>query len=103
VVVTVVLPAAIGGIVSGSLLAVARAAGETAPLLFTILTVSTVNANVFSGANTALAAQIFVNANQPYAGAQGRAWGAALTLIAIAFILMIAARIVTARFTRYSR
>jgi phosphate transport system permease protein len=102
VVVTVVLPAAIGGIVSGSLLAVARAAGETAPLLFTILTVSTVNANVFSGANTALAAQIFVNANQPYAGAQGRAWGAALTLIAIAFILMIAARIVTARFTRYS-
>ncbi len=38
VVVTVVLPAAIGGIVSGSLLAVARAAGETAPLLFTILT-----------------------------------------------------------------
>jgi phosphate transport system permease protein len=89
--------------VSGSLLAVARAAGETAPLLFTILTVSTVNANVFSGANTALSAQIFVNANQPYAGAQGRAWGAALTLIAIAFFLMIAARIVTARFTRYSR
>jgi phosphate transport system permease protein len=103
VVVTVVLPAAIGGIVSGSLLAVARAAGETAPLLFTILTVSTVNVNVFSGANTALSAQIFVNANQPYAGAQGRAWGAALTLIAIAFFLMIAARIVTARFTRYSR
>ena len=35
---TVVLPAAIGGIVSGAMLAVARAAGETAPLLFTILT-----------------------------------------------------------------
>ena len=103
VVMTVVLPAAIGGIVSGSLLAIARAAGETAPLLFTILTVSAVNWNVFSGANTALSAQIFVNANQPYVGAQGRAWGAALTLIAIAFILMIAARVVTARFTRYSR
>ncbi len=100
---TVVLPAAIGGIVSGALLAVARAAGETAPLLFTILTVTTANANVFSGANTALATQIFANASQPYAGAQARAWGAALTLIAIAFILMIAARIVTARFTRYSR
>ena len=68
-----------------------------------ILVTATVNANVFSGANTALSAQIFVNANQPYDGAQGRAWGAALTLIAIAFILMIAARIVTARFTRYSR
>ncbi|HEU5389353.1 MAG TPA: phosphate ABC transporter permease PstA [Streptosporangiaceae bacterium] len=103
VITTVVLPAAIGGIVSGSLLAVARAAGETAPLLFTILVTATVNANVFSGASTALSAQIFVNATQPYDGAQGRAWGAALTLIAITFILMIAARFVTARFTRYSR
>jgi phosphate transport system permease protein len=100
---TVVLPAAIGGIVSGALLAVARAAGETAPLLFTILTVTSYNANVFSGANTALSAQIFSNATQPYTGAQSRAWGAALTLIAIAFILLVAARIVTARFTRYSR
>ena len=103
VTVTVVLPAAIGGIVSGALLAVARAAGETAPLLFTILVVSSANPNVFSGPNTALATQIFVNATQPFTGAQQRAWGAALTLIAIAFILMIAARIVTARFTRYSR
>jgi len=100
---TVVLPAAIGGIVSGALLAVARAAGETAPLLFTILTVTSYNANVFSGANTALSAQIFSNATQPYTGAQSRAWGAALTLIAMAFILLVAARFVTARFTRYSR
>jgi phosphate transport system permease protein len=100
---TVVLPAAIGGIVSGALLAVARAAGETAPLLFTILTVTAPNPNLFSGANTALSAQIFVNASSPYSGAQARAWGAALTLIAIAFVLMIAARVTTARFTRYSR
>jgi phosphate transport system permease protein len=100
---TVVLPAALGGIVSGALLAVARAAGETAPLLFTILTVTTVNPNLFSGANTSLPSQIFVNASAPYAGAQGRGWGAALTLIAIAFILMIAARLVTARFARYAR
>ena len=100
---TVVLPAAIGGIVSGALLAVARAAGETAPLLFTILTVTATNPNVFSGANTSLPSQIFVNASPPYTGAQARGWGAALTLIAIAFILMIVARVVTARFTRYSR
>jgi phosphate transport system permease protein len=100
---TVVLPAALGGIVSGALLAVARAAGETAPLLFTILIVFTPNANVFQGANTALSAQIFVNASQPYVGAQARAWGAALTLIAIAFILMVASRLVTARFARHSR
>jgi len=100
---TVVLPAALGGIVSGALLAIARAAGETAPLLFTILTVTTANPNIFSGANTAIPTQIFSNAASPYVGAQGRAWGAALTLIVIAFVLMIAARIVTARFTRYSR
>src|SRR6202020_105572 len=103
VTVTVVLPAALGGIVSGALLAVARAAGETAPLLFTILTVTTANPNVFSGAQPSLPSQIFANASSPYVGAQGRGWGAALTLIAIAFILMIAARLVTARFARFAR
>lgn len=100
---TVVLPAAIGGIVSGALLAVARAAGETAPLLFTILTVESTNTNLFSGPNTALSAQIFVNAQSPFVGAEARAWGAALTLIVITFLLMLIARIVTARFTRYTR
>ena len=100
---TVVLPAAIGGIVSGALLAVARAAGATAPLLFTILTVTTVNRNVFSGPNTSLPSQIFVNASSPYVGAQARGWGAALTLIAIAFILMVVARLITARFARYAQ
>jgi phosphate transport system permease protein len=100
---TVVLPAAVGGIVSGALLAVARAAGETAPLLFTILTVESTNPNLFSGPNTALSTQIFVNAQSPYVGAEARAWGAALTLIVISFLLMIIARVVTARFTRYTR
>ncbi len=100
---TVVLPTAVSGIVSGALLAVARAAGETAPLLFTILIVFTPNFDVFNGANTSLPSQIFVNAESPYVGAQGRAWGAALTLIAMAFLLMLAARVITARFTRYSR
>jgi phosphate transport system permease protein len=103
VTVTVVLPAAIGGIVSGALLAIARAAGETAPLLFCILTVEQTNTDLFSGPNTALSTQIFANAQSSYAGAQARAWGAALTLIALAFILMIVARLITARFTRYSR
>src|ERR1035438_4097403 len=104
VTVTVVLPTASGGIVSGALLAVARATGETAPLLFAILTVTTlVNRNVFSGANTSLPSQIFANASSPYVGAQARGWGAALTLIVIAFILMIVARFVTARFTKSLR
>ena len=103
VTVTVVLPAALGGIVSGALLAIARAAGETAPLLFTILTVTAANPNVFSGPNTSLPSQIFTNASSAFTGAQARGWGAALTLIVICFVLMIAARIVTARFTRFQQ
>jgi phosphate transport system permease protein len=103
VVLSVVLPAAVGGITSGALLAVARAAGETAPLLFTILSTQSTNTNLFAGANTALSTQIFANAQSPYVGAEQRAWGAALTLIVIAFILMLGARLITARFTRYTR
>ena len=100
---SVVLPAAVGGITSGALLAVARAAGETAPLLFTILSTQATNTNLFAGANTALSTQIFANAQSPYVGAEQRAWGAALTLIVIAFVLMLSARLITARFTRFTR
>ena len=100
---SIVLPAALGGIVSGALLAVARAAGETAPLLFVILSTQETNTNLFSGANTALPTQIFANAQSPYVGAEERAWGAALTLIVITFVLMLGARLITARFTRYTR
>jgi phosphate transport system permease protein len=97
---TVVLPKAAPGIVSGALLAVARAAGETAPVLFTIGIVSEPNWNVFKGPNTTLAQQIFLNANQPFAPAQQRAWASALTLILIVFVATIAARLVTAFFSR---
>jgi phosphate transport system permease protein len=100
---SVVLPAAVGGITSGALLAVARAAGETAPLLFIILSTQNTNTNLFAGANTALSTQIFANAQSPFVGAESRAWGAALTLIVIAFALMVAARLITARFTKYTR
>lgn len=95
----VVLPAALPGLVSGALLAVARAAGETAPLLFTIGTVTSSNPSLFEGTNTALAAQIFVNARQPFEGAIDRAWGAALTLILLVFVLTAVARLVARRFT----
>jgi phosphate transport system permease protein len=95
---TVVLPAAIPGITSGALLAVARAAGETAPLLFTIGAARKVNTNVFEGVNTALSTQIFRNATQPFPGAVERAWGAALTLIVLVVVLTILARILTKRF-----
>jgi phosphate transport system permease protein len=97
---TVVLPNAAAGIVSGALLAVARAAGETAPLLFTIGVVTETNTNLFKGQNTALSVQIFNNAISPFSVQQDRAWGAALTLIIIVFIATILARIVTALFSR---
>lgn len=97
---TVVLPHAAPGIVSGSLLAVARAAGETAPLLFTIGATQTANWSLFEGTNTALSVQIFGNANSPYLPAQDRAFGAAFTLILIVFIATALARIVTVVYTR---
>jgi phosphate transport system permease protein len=97
---TVVLPSAAAGIVSGALLAVARAAGETAPLLFVIGFATSTNTSLFNGANTALSVQIFRNANSPFGVAQDRAWGAALTLILIVFVFTIFARLVTAFFSR---
>jgi phosphate transport system permease protein len=97
-VITVVLPAALPGVVSGCLLAVARAAGETAPLLFTIGLTYSKNLKL-SGENTALSAQIFSNASTSFVAAQQRAWAAALTLIVIVLLLSVVARVVAARFT----
>jgi phosphate transport system permease protein len=98
---TVVLPAALPGITSGCLLAIARAAGETAPLLFTIGVIALrPNWNVFSGPNTALSAQIFnLAASSPYIGGIQRAWTAALTLIVMVMILTLVARLITSRFS----
>jgi phosphate transport system permease protein len=94
---TVVLPAALPGIVSGSLLAVARAAGETAPLLFAVGAASEYNVQIFSEANTALSLQIFGNATSSFVAAQDRAWGAALTLVLLTFLVTLIARVFTAR------
>jgi len=94
---TVVLPAALPGIVSGSLLAIARAAGETAPLLFAVGAATAYNPHLFSQANTALSVQIFANANSSFVPAQDRAWAAALTLVLLTFIITLVARMFTAR------
>jgi phosphate transport system permease protein len=93
---TVVLPAATAGITSGCMLAVARAAGETAPLLLVIGSTRFLNPH-FSGVNTALSTQIFSNVTQP--GGEPLAWGAALTLISFVLIFTLLARLVTSRFT----
>jgi phosphate transport system permease protein len=98
---TVVLPSAAPGIVSGALIAVARAAGETAPLLFTVgLVEDHTNWSLFNGINSALSLEIFQNARSLFPTAQDRAWGAALTLILIVFLFTILARLVNAFFGR---
>jgi phosphate transport system permease protein len=96
----VVLPKAAPGIISGCLLAVARAAGETAPLIFTIGAAKKTNWGVFSDANTSLSMQIYGNAKETFSPAQERAWGAALTLILLAFAATLVARLVAARLSR---
>jgi phosphate transport system permease protein len=96
----VVLPKAAPGVISGCLLAVARAAGETAPLIFTIGAAKSTNWNVFGGTNTSLSMQIYGNAKESFVTAQERAWGAALTLIVLAFAFTVVARMLSARLAR---
>jgi phosphate transport system permease protein len=95
----VVVPAAAPGIVSGAILAIARAAGETAPVLFTIGIVTSTNASL-AGSNTTLSMQIFANAKQVNPLANEVAWGAALTLVLLVFLLTLLSRLVAFRFVR---
>lgn len=104
---TVVLPAALPGIVSGALLAVARAAGETAPVLFTIgVGVRSVDihsvqsaAKQFLGTNTTLPADIYRWASTGFPSAHQRAFTAALTLVVIVVVFTATARLVASRFS----
>ena len=89
---SIVLPAAIGGILTGVVIAVARVAGETAPLLFT----TSIAANQVSldvhGALPTLPVLIFVNSESPDPGEQSAAWAAALVLIAFVLVMNILAK-----------
>jgi phosphate transport system permease protein len=89
---SVVLPSARGGLVTGTLLAIARIAGETAPLLFTILGNSYFLSGL-TGPMDALPLRIYNNARLPSAASQADAWGAALVLILIVLSLNIAVRL----------
>ena len=91
VVLRIVLPTALPGLVTGSLLAVARAAGETAPLLFTAAFVFGVNADLSQRMNS-LPLQIFNDVGQAQDRLVQRAWGAALTLVLLVLALTLAAR-----------
>jgi phosphate transport system permease protein len=96
VVFRVVLPTALPGMVTGVLLAVARAAGETAPLLFTAGETLKTNTNL-SGFTNALPVQIYYDVTSPTTSVVIRAWGAALTLVTMILILNVFARVVSRR------
>jgi phosphate transport system permease protein len=90
---SVMLPAAISGVVTGLLLAVARAAGEAAPMLFTAFGNPFMSAALDQPIAT-LPHTIFVYAISPYPDWQAKAWGTALVLIALVLTLNIIARLV---------
>ena len=90
----VVVPTAFGGIITGILLAVARVAGETAPLILTILGSNFLNTKVFQGPMAALPLQIYNFARSPYEGVIAAAWGASLVLVLMIVILSLAARLI---------
>jgi phosphate transport system permease protein len=88
----IVLRTALGGIVTGVLVAVARVAGETAPLLFTAF------GNQFWSTNVtepiaALPLQVFVYAISPYDEWHAQAWAGALVLIALVLLISVLARV----------
>jgi phosphate transport system permease protein len=92
----IVLPAALPGLVTGSMLAIARAAGETAPLLFTAAFVFGTQFDLSQRMNS-LPLQIFNDVGQAQDRLVERAWGAALTLVVLVLILTIVARVVQRR------
>jgi phosphate transport system permease protein len=92
----VVLPTALPGILTGSLLAVARGAGETAPLLFTAFAVNATTWNLGEQMNS-LPIQIFNDVRQPQTNIVDRAWASALTLVLMILLLTLVARTVQRR------
>ena len=98
VIIFVVLPTAISGIITGAMLAIARVAGETAPLLLTTFLAQDVNFNAFDGSQTALPTFIWDQISRGTAPAIDRAWGGAYALILFVLILYAAARVIAAVF-----
>jgi len=94
---SVVLPSAAAGITTGVMLAVARAMGETAPLLLTALGDDEFMQTHPTQPMSTLSLQIFDNAVTGFKAAQARAWAGALTLILIVLILTVGARLIGRR------
>ena len=91
-VLSVVLRTGLGGILTGVMLAVARAFGETAPLLFTALGSRLVNVGNFSKPMDSLPVFVYTNARAPITALNQQAWGAALLLLLIVLTINIAVR-----------
>jgi phosphate transport system permease protein len=89
---SVVLRTGLAGILTGVMLAIARAAGETAPLLFTALGSRLVNVGDFSKPMDALPLFIYNNATQPYPELNQQAWGAAFILLLFVLTVNILVR-----------
>lgn len=98
----VVIPAATGGLVTGIMLAVARIAGETAPLLFTALGSRLLTLNP-SHPFPSLPVQIFVYATGPYKSEQELAWAGMLILVALVFALNLLVRLTVRAVQRKTR
>ena len=96
VIFSIVLPTALPGMVTGVLLAVARAAGETAPLLFTAASTKATSFNL-SGFMNSLPVQIYGDVTSPTTAVVNRAWGAALTLVVMILLLNLIARLISRR------
>jgi phosphate transport system permease protein len=95
-IIKVVLPTALPGMVTGMLLAIARAAGETAPLLFAAGFATGTNLDP-TGQTNALPLQIFSDITSAQSAIVTRAWGAALTLVFLVLILTLIARLYSRR------
>ncbi|MDQ6810281.1 MAG: phosphate ABC transporter permease PstA [Actinomycetota bacterium] len=93
---SIVLPTALPGMVTGVLLAIARAAGETAPLLFTAGATLKANFNLSQFMNS-LPVQIYSDVTSPTTAVVNRAWGAALTLVTMILVLNLIARLISRR------
>ncbi len=96
VILSIVLPTALGGIVTGALLAVARVAGETAPLLFTAFGNQFWSRSLFQPI-AALPLQIFAYAISPYDDWHRQAWAGALVLVSLVLGLSVVARVLARR------
>jgi phosphate transport system permease protein len=93
----IVLPTALPGIVTGIMLAIARAAGETAPVLLVAGGGAAINMNPFENNQSSLALFVYQQAGEASRFSPDRAWTAALTLVALVLILTIAAKLLARR------